>query len=139
MFFCIGFFAAFAIIFSGCNHKDRNYATATIDSSTLARIDTSMDGVTINFWDTITPAERATIIDEIRQEIIAWETEEGDRITNVNIEVIINNDMTNNIEVESSPTEIVIACKRPFRIPRGHLHKHLCKWHNKKCRRNGQD
>ena len=140
MFFCIGFFAAFAILFAGCNGKNRAYSTATIDSSTLATVDTtSIDGVSINFWDTLTLSERAIIINEIRQEIIAWETEEGDRVTNVNIEVIVNNDITNTVEVESSPKEIVIACKRPFKIPRGHLHKHLCKWHKKKCKRNGQD
>ena len=129
--FVLGIILIFASFFVGCNDKDRAYATATIGT-----VDTSVDGVTISFYDSLSDADRAILVNEIRQEVIAWETEEDDKVVNVNVEVVVNNNITTEVEVELVPSEIVIACKRPFRIPRGRLHGHLCKWHKKKCKRN---
>ena len=135
-------FILILFILAGCGHRHRHkHFNGTADVSSNS--DLSIHNVILEFWTGLSEEEKAVLLADIRREVIMWETTEEDKIPEVKIDIVINNEITNNIEVEVDNVGIIVGCKRqkPFGIPPGHLHKYFCEWRDKqqkkKCKKHG--
>jgi len=130
------------IVGCGNHHRHHRHGIAATGSGSVTPIHTGhshthddlIDGVTVSFFDSLSEADRLRLIDQIRQEIIAWEIENGQRVIDVIIEVLVTNNITNTVEIDLTDEAIYIACQEteagsPHGLPPGILKKLLCEWH----------
>jgi len=122
------------------NHKRRyhhQHGVADTNSSTV--IDNSITNVTINFWDPLSESDVQRIVDQLRQEIIAWEIEHQQYVLDVVFEILFSANFDIDLEIDLTGDAIWMGCIDPehFDLPPGILRQFLCQWHGLECHQEG--
>lgn len=143
----------FLIGMIGCGHHHKYHhrgiaatnssnGVVNIDSSSsIVNIDSSITNVTVNFYDPLSDAERQSLIDQIRSEVIAWELEHRQYVVDVVIDVLVSANFDIDLQVDITPDAIYIGCVdgEHLDLPPGILKKFLCKWHKMDCHDEDDD
>ena len=119
----------FLVSLAGCGNHKKHYRYAGIaDVNTNTNPIDEIDDVTVNFWDSLSDEDKQRIIDQIRQEIIAWEIEHQQHIEDIVFDILFSANYDVNITIEITPEGILIGCVDPesFDLPPGILKKLLC-------------
>ncbi|MHA2067357.1 MAG: hypothetical protein ACXABY_23560 [Candidatus Thorarchaeota archaeon] len=114
-----------ALMLFGCDHHDSKHRS----SAPALAPDVSIDGVIITFWDTLTEDERQNIIDQIRAELVAWETSHGYQVAQLSIEVIIGG----SVEVSVTDDGLLLSITSSHHVPPGSLKNGLCQMFSDAC------
>lgn len=124
----------------GCahHHKKHRRGIANANTSSVTEVSTSstvqvdsssIDGTTLTFYDGLSDADKLWLIEQIRNEIIAWEVANGGRLQDIIIDVLVTNNIDNSVVLELADETIYVGCQDevgPHNLPPGILKKLLC-------------
>lgn len=131
----LSIFLCTVLLIPACGEQTLHLSgVASVGSSSVTPVDTSITGVTINFWDDLPESERLRIVDEIRQAVIEQEVSNNEEVNNLTIDFLVTNNIDNDVDVEVvDDNTISVACKEPHHFNREHLKHYLCKWLEHEC------
>jgi len=120
--FALGIVTSVTLIFmASCGHHRHRHTIKVKDSP-----------FTVAFVNSRTDIERQDIINGLKDELDLWSAQHGESKTDIT--VVVENDI--DIEVEGDIDEVNHQIKCRPKNKKCHIYHALCKWHNKKCKRN---